>query len=152
MTTHKSSGPRPEDGWPPGRWVLIRDAVVFQVKLLVDGLRDFVLLPISVVAALLSLLRGGNGAGREFYTLVAFGRRTEKWINLFGAADRLPAADEPDDDSEIATVDGLVNKLERKVVEQYEKGGMTASAKHAIDHILDSVQSSTARRDPGRHS
>ncbi len=142
--------PAPGDVWPPGRWTLIRDALVFQGKLLVDGLRDFALLPVSLVAALLSLVRGGNRVGREFYDVVAFGKRTEKWINLFGAADRIPIEGDGTDNPQ--TVDDFVEKLERKVVEQYETGGMTASAKHAIDRLLDSVQRSPNGRGHDRHS
>lgn len=124
--------------WNPSRWDLIRDAVVFQVKLVVDGMRDLILLPVSVVAALMSLLHSGDRAGSEFYRLVALGKRTEKWINLFGAAEHLP---EPSDDDAFAgqSLDKLVGKVESMVREQYDKGGVTAQAKEAIDSVLDTL-------------
>lgn len=37
------------------RWILIRDMLVFQCKLIVDGFRDLVLLPVSLIDALDSL-------------------------------------------------------------------------------------------------
>ncbi len=63
---------------------LIRDAAVLQMKLLVDGLRDAVLIPVSLVAALIGVLRGGEDCGREFRGVIKLGRRSERWINLFG--------------------------------------------------------------------
>ncbi|MFQ5982911.1 MAG: hypothetical protein ACE5KS_06010 [Woeseiaceae bacterium] len=36
----------------PDRWVLIRDVAVFQVKLLFDGLRDVLFVPISLIGIL----------------------------------------------------------------------------------------------------
>ena len=131
--------------WNPSRWDLIRDAVVFQLKLVVDGMRDLILLPVSVVAALMSLLQSGDRAGSEFYRLVALGKRTEKWINLFGAAEHMPEAPE---DGALAgqSLDKLVDKVESMVREQYDKGGVTAQAKEAIDGVLDSLPK---RKRPG---
>ena len=63
---------------------LFREALVFQVKLMADGLRDLVLVPVSLFAALVGLLRGGDQADREFRQVLDLGRRTERWINLFG--------------------------------------------------------------------
>ena len=95
------------------RWTLIRDVAVLQVKLIVDGLRDFVLVPVSLVAGLISLFRAGDPAGNEFYRLLRIGRRSERWINLFGAADRAPgpATDgEPFPEEDIDAIVGRVDK------------------------------------------
>jgi len=125
--------------WHPSRWDLIRDAVAFQAKLVVDGMRDLILLPVSVVAALLSLLQSGDRAGSQFYRLVALGRRTEKWINLFSAADRMPEETAADDGLASHSFDKLVDRVEGMVREQYDKGGVTAQAKEAIDSVLDTL-------------
>lgn len=92
---------------------MVRDAVVFQLKLVVDGIRDFVLIPVSLVATVLSLLRPGGRSGSEFYEVVAFGRRTEKLINLFGAADKL-GREVPEPVSE-RDLDSLVDDVEAYV-------------------------------------
>ena len=68
------------------RFPVFRDVVVFQAKLLVDGLRDLLISPVSIMAALVDLLVPGDDGGKRFYSVVRFGRRTEAWINLFGAA------------------------------------------------------------------
>jgi hypothetical protein len=77
------------------RFGVFRDVVVFQLKLVVDGLRDLLLSPLSIGAALIDLLVPGDDGGRRFYSVVRFGRRTEQWINLFEAADRHDPDDAP---------------------------------------------------------
>ena len=47
--------PESEASHPP-IWTLIRDIAVLQVKLIVDGLRDLVLVPLSLAAAVLGIL------------------------------------------------------------------------------------------------
>jgi hypothetical protein len=126
------------DTLPTSRWGLIRDAIVFQGKLLVDGLRDAAMMPISLIAAVMDLLGIGDRAGRNFYDVVTFGRHTEHWINLFGAADRLlPENTETGSDT---GVDKLVQRMENMVVDEYQRGGITASAKDAVDKALDGLQ------------
>ena len=56
------------------RWDLIRDIAVLQVKLVVDGLRDFILVPISLVAGFISVFRAGDPSGNEFYNLLKLGK------------------------------------------------------------------------------
>ncbi len=113
----------------------MRDVAVFQLKLFLDGLRDAVFVPLSLIVAGLDLLGLGPRAGRQFYLLIKFGRRTEYWINLFGAARQAEALTSPPRPG----VDTLVNRLERVVVQEYERGGITASAKDAVDRALDTL-------------
>ena len=114
------------------RWTLIRDTGVLQLKLIVDGLRDFVLVPVSLVAGVVSLVQGGDA----FYRLLKIGRRSERWINLLEAADRVPEAGHdgvrfPDRD-----IDALVRKMESYVVDEYQKGGVTRQARDHLDQLL----------------
>ncbi len=81
----------------PTRWELLRDIFTFQVKLAIDGLRDLLLSPLSLMAGLIGGLLLGDR--KMFYRLVHMGRRSERWINLFGAADRMPNADPTETDS-----------------------------------------------------
>jgi len=97
------------------RFRVFRDVVVFQGKLLIDGLRDLFLSPISIMAALVDLLVPGDDGGKRFYGVVSFGRRTEKWINLFGAADRLgPEAPPQGIDSLLEEVERLMRDPDRR--------------------------------------
>jgi hypothetical protein len=119
------------------QWTLIRDLAVLQFKLLVDGFRDLVLLPASIIAAVVSFVKSKDGKpGPQFYNLLAVGKQSELWINLFGA---LKSA--PDDLDHSATfggadIDDIVSKVEKFVVSEYKRGGVTAQAKSRIDQAL----------------
>ena len=119
------------------RRALIRDVAVFQVKLIVDGLRDLVLVPISLVAGLISLFKGGSEPGPEFYDLLRIGRRSERWINLFGAASHLHGPEAQDDFFAADDIDEIVSRVESFVVDEYNKGGVTAQAKQRFDQAVD---------------
>jgi hypothetical protein len=95
---------------------LVRDAAVLQLKLLVDGLRDALLIPISLVAALLGLLRGGPDCDREFRRVIKLGRRSERWINLFGHHQPLGRS-QPG-----GSMDSIIEQVESTVLEQYRQG------------------------------
>ncbi len=120
----------------PTRWQLIRDLAVFQLKLVIDALRDVMLSPISLVAGVVDLVRVGERPGRYFYQVLLAGRRSEAWINLWGEADRVALRPT---DAESASLDALVERMEQLLVEQVERGGVTASAKTAIDRSLDAI-------------
>lgn len=133
-----SEGPESEmETYTVDRWTLIRDVAVLQFKLVIDGFRDFLLVPVSIVVGLFSLLRGGPRPGIEFYELLQLGRRSEKVINLFGAADRLPpsAADE----TGVPDIDDMVGRLEGFLVEEYKRGGITTQAKDRLDDLVDRI-------------
>lgn len=120
--------------------MLIRDVLVFEGKLIVDGFRDFLLLPVSLIAGLISLLGKGPHPGPEFYDLLRLGRRSERWINLFGALDRKSASAPEDGKQAGRDFDDLVSRVESFVVDEYRKGGITAQAKQRLDGALDLLQ------------
>ena len=66
---------------------LLRDLVAFQFKLALDGIRDVLLSPVSLVAVFVGFMFGGAAPGQYFYRLLRFGRRTDHMIGLFSAAD-----------------------------------------------------------------
>ncbi|WP_163271595.1 hypothetical protein [Chelativorans alearense] len=61
---------------------LVRRVVLFQVKLFADGLRDFVMSPLSIIAGVLGILFSRDPEG-AYDRLMRFGRETDRWINLF---------------------------------------------------------------------
>jgi hypothetical protein len=71
----------------PPHQVLIRDLLIFQLKLWLDGLKDLVLSPVSIAAAALDLLLGPTKRGPRLYTVLRIGERFDLWLNLFGGAD-----------------------------------------------------------------
>ena len=128
------------------RWTLIRDIAVFQVKLIVDGLRDLVLVPVSLVAGLISLFKGGAEHGSKFYDLLRVGRRSEHWINLFGAAERLHGSAADDAHFPAEDIDAMVSRVESFIVDEYRKGGVTAQAKDRLDSALDRISNVANRK------
>lgn len=92
------------------RKTLLRDALVFQGKLVVDGLRDLVLCPIALGAAVLDVVQGDKARRSHFYEVVHYGRRTERWIDLFEAAERAPQQPRPDID--LPSFDECVDRFE----------------------------------------
>ena len=121
----------------PDRITLLRDMVVLQFKLVVDGLRDFVLVPVSLVVGLISLFKVGDKPGTEFYDLLRYGRQSDRIINLFGAAQRVHRSSEQDVD--LPDIDDLVGKVETFVVDEYRRGDMSKQAKDRIDQLIAAV-------------
>ena len=115
------------------RGTLIRNTVVFQLKLMADGLRDLVLLPVSLVATVIGLLRGGDEPEREFLQVIEIGRESEQWINLFGNHDV------PDNANAIASIDALFSKVEGTLKQHYQATGVSKTAQAEIDEALHAV-------------
>ncbi len=133
----------------PDRWTLIRDVAVFQIKLLFDGFRDLLLLPISLIAGIVSLVKGGREPSSEFYDLLRIGRRSERWINLFGAASHLHGPPSDEDRFPVEDVDEMVSRVESYVVDEYRRGGVTAQAKERLDKALDLLHRKARRQKSG---
>jgi len=121
------------DTKPSKRGELIRNTVVFQLKLMADGFRDLVLLPVSLVATLVGLLRGGDEPDREFKQVIEIGRGSEQWINLFGNHDM------PDNSNAVASIDALFTKVEATLKQQYKAAGTSESAQAEIDEALQAA-------------
>ena len=130
---------------PADRWTLVRDIAVLQVKLVVDGLRDLILVPISLIAGIISLVKGGDEPATEFYDLLKMGRRSERWINLFGAAERVHGPASEDDHLLPEDIDSLVSRVESFVVDEYQKGGVTKQAKDQVDKALNTLHKRAKR-------
>jgi len=125
----------------PAVWVLIRDIGLLQVKLLIDGFRDLILVPASLIAGAVSLARTKNGKpGSEFYELISVGRESERWINLFGATRNAPGELVERNRFGETDIDELLSKVEGFVVDEYQRGGVTAQAKTRLDRVLEAMR------------
>jgi hypothetical protein len=109
---------------------LVRESLVFQVKLIADGFRDFALVPVSLIATLAGLIRGGEEPEREFHTVIELGRKSEQWINLFGQHDPIEQA------GQAGSIDMMLTRAEEVVREQVNQGGITESASRAVNRAL----------------
>jgi hypothetical protein len=123
------------------RWTMLRDLGVLQIKLIVDGLRDLVLVPLSLVTGVISIASSKDGRpGPQFYHLLAWGKQSEVWINLFGAVKNSPEEIEQPQPFGDQDIDDIVGRLESFVVDEVKRGGVTTQAKDRLDKILDAVQ------------
>lgn len=72
----------------PGRVGQLREVIVFQFKLVLDALRDVIISPLSLGAAVLDLVLPSRDGSRWFHRVLALGRRSEELIGLWRVADR----------------------------------------------------------------
>ena len=125
----------------PDRWTLIRDLAVLQAKLIVDGFRDLILVPASLIAGIASIVTGTKDRpGPQFYQLIGIGKQSEVWINLFKSYEHAPAEVKQEHSFGVADMDELVGRFESFVVDEYRRGGVTKQAKDRIDQALNAIQ------------
>jgi hypothetical protein len=119
------------------RWQLLRDVIVLQAKLILEGLKDIALGPIAIVAAFFGIAFEPKQPRRHYDALMRAGREFERWVDLYGTHEE--HAGEPQG------LDAHVRKLEALVVEQHAKGGVTQKAKDAIDKAIESLHEGRER-------
>ncbi|MBE9549772.1 MAG: hypothetical protein IMF09_10235 [Proteobacteria bacterium] len=122
------------------RWQLIRDSLVFQGKLIIDGVRDLLLVPAALIATILGLIIHPREPDYYFKQVISWGRDSESWINLFG---------KNNESIKTSQLDDLVLIAEEKIRAEYDKGGITASVKDAIDRGMDKTHASQGPEQPG---
>ena len=69
----------------PGEFLGKPAAVVFQAKLALDGVKDLLLINLSVVAIVIDMISGGGRRPRRFYAVVRLGQRFDRWLRLHSA-------------------------------------------------------------------
>lgn len=129
---------------PPGasadpRWRFLRDVAVFELKLMLNNLHNFVQVPLTLFVALFDLVFKHGEEGSRFYWLVEQGRTIDDHIDIYSIiAHRERGLNED------FTVDAVLRRVEDAIKREYEKGGTTASIKNAVDRTLDDMQARTA--------
>ena len=107
--------------------------------MLIDNLRDFALVPVSLGAALFDLFVKGEREGALFYKVLRWGAHSEKVIDVYSAIEQHEKAKVHPD----YTIDAAVARIERVVVRECEKGGTAASIKTAMDRVIDQLHNET---------
>src|SRR6266446_959508 len=131
------------------RWTFLRDVVVFQLKMFLDNVRDFALMPVSLVAALIDLIFKGKRHGSLFYQVLRWGAHSEEVINVYSA---IEAYERPKVNPNY-TVDAVIARLEDVLVRECERGGTAASIKAGMDRAIDQIQIETSGpRDRAREA
>lgn len=64
---------------------LIRAVIVLQFKLLLGAMRDLILMPIAMAAALFDWLRLKDHEPRYFRQVMTLGERSDRWIDVWYA-------------------------------------------------------------------
>lgn len=98
--------------------VLLRDLAIFQMKLVLDGLKDIVLAPLSIIAAGLDLVFPGEHHGHRFYGVMRLGEKFDRFLNLFAAAERAAASDEGLFGDRRTDMDSMLGRIESVLVKQ----------------------------------
>lgn len=99
------------------RKVTLRDFVIFQLKLALDGLKDLVIFNVSIVAIVMDFISGRGQRPRLFYSVVRGSERFDKWLNLHGVMERLDEGDTSDGffGASEAGADSLIGQIEKLV-------------------------------------
>lgn len=147
-----NNSPRPE---PDHRWPFIRDVLVFQLKLVLGNVLNFVLVPVTIVAAVYDLVVGKPGVrqGDSFYQALEAGREIEERINIYGAVGGYHATGASDDPDAVrrsrmiggvdigdATVDDVIRKVESLIVRETGRDGKAAQVKSTLERLLDELR------------
>jgi hypothetical protein len=68
------------------------------------------------------------------------GKQSEHWIDLFGALRNAPADVDRNESFDVVNLDDIVGNVEKFVVDEYRRGGVTAQAKARIDAALNAMR------------
>ncbi len=124
------------------RWALIRDVFIFQIKLAMDAMRDLLLSPVSIICGIIDIIKGDSPSQSYFHKLMSLGQQTDSWLNLFGNHNKTSENSNFNNNKETkvdTSVDHLFSQVESILRDQHDKGGLTASAKSAIDRYLNKI-------------
>jgi hypothetical protein len=129
---------------PPGastdpRWKFLRDVAVFELKLVLNNVHNFIQVPLTLGVALIDVIFKHGEEGSRFYWLVKQGRMIDDHIDIYSIIDHHERGLNKD-----YTVDAVLQRLEGVIVREYEKGGTAASIKSAVDRAFDEMQARTA--------
>ena len=119
------------------RNVTLRDFVIFQSKLALDGLKDLVAFNLSIVAIILDFISGRGKRPRLFYSIVRASERFDRWLNLHsvvlrmderGSAEGLFGGANEDDDSIVGEIERMIKgqSVSREEVMQRLRAGSDA--------------------------
>ncbi len=143
------------------RSVTLRDFAIFQIKLFLDGLKDFAAIWLSTGAIILDFIAGRGKRPRLFYSVVRASERFDKWINLHSVVERMEESGTDDglfgasaagDDSLIGQIEQLVRGGDTPVGPRESEAGDAPDARsprHAPADPDDADSTATSRPSGG---
>ena len=102
------------------REVTLRDFFIFQLKLVLDGIKGVVLFQVSLFAAVFDLLFGRPGRPLVFYNVLRLSEKIDLWLNLYGASKHAEFVDDGLFGASRAGDDTMLGKLEEYVRNERE--------------------------------
>lgn len=135
------------------RSVTFRDFVVFQVKLALDGIKDAVLISLSIVAVVIDMIAGGGRRPRRLYAVIRLCSRFDRWLRLHSAKGfaetgerlwpHLPGSGAEDEERRIlgSDADTLIERVENLARRE------SKSAERWLDDVIERQARARERRD-----
>ncbi len=110
------------------RSVTLRDFLIFQLKLVVDGAKDTLVFFLSIAAMALDFISGRGRRPRLFYSVMRMSEKFDLWLNLHGMVERIEQGEDEDGLFGVSEAgsDSLVGQIEQLV-----RGGDTPRARGA---------------------
>ena len=99
------------------RGVTVRDFMIFQLKLFLDGIKDFAAMWLSLFAIILDFIAGRGKRPRLFYSVVRASERWDQWINLHSVIEHMDESETEDGMFGVSKAgdDTFVGKIEQLV-------------------------------------
>ena len=100
------------------RELTLRDFFIFQLKLVLDGMKDFVTFWVSIGAVLVDFLAGRGRRPRLFYSVLRASERFDLWLNINGPLEKLETGAVGEDGlfgASAAGSDTLLGELEQMI-------------------------------------
>jgi hypothetical protein len=123
-------------------WPLIRQGIVFQLKLGLDAVRDILMSPVSMVLVVADIVMANNHQQSYFIRLMKLGKKSDHWINLF-AVDLPNGESEADEVVADSNVDYWFSKIETVVKEQQVDGKLTKAGKEKLQQYFGRINHPT---------
>src|SRR5690606_20548048 len=102
------------------RGVLMRDVLIFQLKLLLDAFKDVVVFKLAIIAAAIDLVLLQREPAKRFYAVLRLSERFDLWLNLNGAAQTADQSEDGLFGASLAGSDSLLGKLEELIRSRVE--------------------------------
>ncbi len=69
------------------RKIVLRDFLIYELKLLLDGAKSFAITWAAIGAVALDMIFPGETPGHRFYAVLRLGERLDQWLSLYGVAE-----------------------------------------------------------------
>ena len=133
------------------RGPLIRAVVILQLKLALSALRDLVLIPLALIAALLDFVRMRDHEPRFFRSVLRIGEHSDRWIDVW-YHNHPDAAPRENVDALLTRVEEVVRDREQgarqaRVLKRWAERQMQRARQKAEQQVATRLKSLADKRD-----